>query len=93
MTAHPSLLAEQNIELLADYIEEIKPSTVIIDSIQAVYCSEVSSIPGSIAQLRECTARIIDIAKRKGITFFLIGHVTKEGLLPAPRAWNTWWMW
>jgi len=79
------LLAEQNIELLADYIEEIKPSTVIIDSIQAVYCSEVSSIPGSIAQLRECTARIIDIAKRKGITFFLIGHVTKEGVIAGPK--------
>lgn len=79
------LLAEQNIELLADYIEKIKPATVIIDSIQAVHCSEVSSIPGSIVQLRECTARITDIAKRSGIAFFLIGHVTKEGVIAGPK--------
>ncbi len=79
------LLAEQNIDLLAEYIEKIKPATVIIDSIQAVYCSEISSIPGSIAQLRECTARITDIAKKSGITFFLIGHVTKEGVIAGPK--------
>lgn len=79
------LVAEQNIELLAGYIEKIKPSTVIIDSVQAVYCNEVSSIPGSIVQLRECTARITEIAKRRGITFFLIGHVTKEGVIAGPK--------
>lgn len=79
------LAAEQNLEFLAEYIEKIKPTNVIIDSIQAVYCSEVSSIPGSVAQLRECTARITEIAKSSGITFFLIGHVTKEGVIAGPK--------
>lgn len=79
------LLAEQNIDLLAVYMEEIKPTAVIVDSIQAVYCSDVSSIPGSVVQLRECTARITDIAKKGNITFFLIGHVTKEGVIAGPK--------
>lgn len=79
------LLAEQNIDKLAQHISKMRPTTIIIDSIQAVYLSGVSSIPGSVVQLRECTAFINDIAKRDQITFFLIGHVTKEGLIAGPK--------
>lgn len=79
------LVSEQNIELLADYLRDINPALVIIDSIQTVYTSGVSSIPGSIAQLRECTARITDLAKKTDIPVFLVGHVTKEGSLAGPR--------
>jgi len=79
------LVNEQDIELLNDYIKEIDPVLVIIDSIQTVYSPNISSIPGSVSQLRECTARIINIAKSSDKAFFLVGHVTKDGILAGPR--------
>jgi DNA repair protein RadA/Sms len=79
------LLNEQEIELLEEYIKEIDPVLIIVDSIQSVYSSSITSIPGSIAQLRECTARIVEIAKRTEKAFFLIGHVTKDGVIAGPR--------
>jgi DNA repair protein RadA/Sms len=79
------LLNEQEIELLEEYIRDIDPSLIIIDSIQTVYSGGISSIPGSVAQLRECTARITEIAKKTEKAFFLIGHVTKEGAIAGPR--------
>jgi DNA repair protein RadA/Sms len=79
------LLNEHQINFLESYVNEINPSIVIIDSIQTVYLPEISSIPGSIAQLRECTAIITDLAKKTDKAFFLIGHVTKEGAIAGPR--------
>ncbi len=79
------LLGEQHIERLENYLEEIDPHVVIIDSIQTVYTDSISSIPGSISQLRECTARIMKMAKNSGRVFFLIGHVTKDGALAGPK--------
>ncbi len=79
------LLNEQNIDQLEASLQELSPPVVIIDSIQTVYTSRVSSIPGSVAQLRECTALILEYAKRTETTFFLVGHVTKEGALAGPR--------
>ncbi len=79
------LLNEQDIDLLDGYIKEIDPELVIVDSIQTVYSPEISSIPGSVSQLRECTARIINIAKNSDKAFFLVGHVTKDGALAGPR--------
>lgn len=79
------LLSEQNIDFLGGYIDQIQPAIVIIDSIQSVFCSDIASIPGSIAQLRECTARITDIAKKRNIAIFLIGHVTKDGAIAGPK--------
>jgi len=70
---------------LDDYIKEINPELVIVDSIQTVYSPEISSIPGSVSQLRECTARITNIAKTNDKAFFLVGHVTKDGVLAGPR--------
>ncbi len=79
------LLNEQNIDYLEKQIETINPSFVIIDSIQTVYVSGVPSIPGSVAQLRESTMRLAEIAKRTHRCFFLIGHVTKEGAIAGPK--------
>jgi len=78
-------LNEQNVEMLADYVQEVDPELIIIDSIQAIYAESISSIPGSVTQLRECTARIMDLAKKNHRAFFLIGHVTKDGVLAGPK--------
>ena len=66
-------------------IEEVNPSFVIIDSIQTVFHSEVTSAPGSVSQVRECTASLMRIAKTNGIAIFIVGHVTKEGAIAGPR--------
>ncbi|CFX03618.1 DNA repair protein RadA [Syntrophomonas zehnderi OL-4] len=79
------LLSEQNIDLLESFIEEIDPDLVIIDSIQTVYSDNLSSIPGSVSQLRECTARLMNLAKQSRRIFFLVGHVTKDGALAGPK--------
>lgn len=79
------LLNEQNIDLLDSYIKEIDPNLVIIDSIQTVYSESLSSIPGSISQLRECTAKLMALAKQSRRVFFLVGHVTKDGALAGPK--------
>ena len=79
------LLNEQNIDQLEASLQDLQPAVVIVDSIQTVYTSRISSIPGSVAQLRECTAHILEYAKRTETTFFLVGHVTKEGALAGPR--------
>lgn len=79
------LLNEQNIDFLGDFIQEVKPGLIIIDSIQTVYSSSISSVPGSVSQLRECTARIMELAKTMDISVFLIGHVTKEGAIAGPK--------
>lgn len=79
------LLNEPNIDFLDDYIKEVNPDFVIIDSIQTVYSQHISSIPGSVSQLRECTAAIMNLAKKSDKAFFLVGHVTKDGVLAGPR--------
>jgi len=79
------ILAETNLSLISEQIEKIKPEVVIVDSIQSVYLEELGSTPGSISQIRESTTHLMRIAKGKGITIFLIGHVTKRGVLAGPR--------
>lgn len=79
------LLNEPNLELLDNYLKEIDPGFIIIDSIQTVYLESLSSIPGSVGQLRECTARLMNIAKKTDKAFFLVGHVTKDGALAGPK--------
>jgi len=78
-------LNEQNIDLLNSYLIELDPDLVIIDSIQTVYSESLSSIPGSVSQLRECTAKIMEMAKKTERVFFLVGHVTKDGALAGPK--------
>ncbi|HHW57973.1 MAG TPA: DNA repair protein RadA [Clostridia bacterium] len=79
------LLCETNIEKILDKIEEIEPNFVIIDSIQAMYTEESVTIPGSVSQVRQTAQKLMEIAKQKGISIFLIGHVTKEGAIAGPK--------
>jgi DNA repair protein RadA/Sms len=77
--------AETDLELIEKAIEEVNPTLVVIDSIQTVYRQEVTSAPGSVSQVRECTSHFMRIAKTKGIAIFIVGHVTKEGSIAGPR--------
>lgn len=79
------IYSETNLEFLNQMIDEVQPKFVIVDSIQTVYHPEVTSAPGSVSQVRECTAELMRIAKTKGIAIFLVGHVTKEGQIAGPR--------
>lgn len=79
------LLNETNIDVIINHINNQKPQVVIIDSIQIVYLSALSSAPGSVAQVRECASALTNVVKRQGISLFLIGHVTKTGAIAGPR--------
>lgn len=79
------VLCETNLELIGEAIESISPDLLVIDSIQTVYEPSVPSAPGSVAQVRECTAHFMRIAKVRGIATVLVGHVTKEGAIAGPR--------
>ena len=78
------MYAETNLEEINRTIESIKPNFVIIDSIQTVFHPEVTSAPGSVSQVRECTSELMRIGKTKGIAIFIVGHVTKEGSIAGP---------
>ena len=73
------------IDEVLNQIEEIKPDFLIVDSIQSVFCANVSSSSGSVSQIRECTNVLMRIAKQKNITTIIIGHVTKEGNIAGPK--------
>ncbi len=79
------VFSETSLEAIFKEVQELKPSVLIIDSIQAVFTSELQSAPGSISQVRESSARLMQLAKGTGIPIFLIGHVTKEGAIAGPR--------
>jgi len=79
------IVNEIDVETIIGYIHELKPQVVIIDSIQVVHLAELVSSPGSVAQVRESAAVLTQLAKSRGIALFLIGHVTKEGMLAGPR--------
>lgn len=79
------LLSETNFSVIKNHIDQINPNVLIIDSIQIVYKSEISSSPGSVTQVRETTSEFMHLAKGRGIATFLIGHVTKSGELAGPR--------
>ncbi len=82
---HLYLLCETNLDLIQNVIEKRKPSFVVIDSIQTMYCEEVSSAPGSVSQVRATTHVLMQLAKGLGIPIFIVGHVTKEGNVAGPR--------
>ncbi|HMC15505.1 MAG TPA: DNA repair protein RadA [Albitalea sp.] len=79
------VLAEINLEKIAATIDVERPAVCVIDSIQTVYSEQLSSAPGSVAQVRECAAQLTRTAKSSGTTIVLVGHVTKEGALAGPR--------
>ena len=80
------LLPETNLENILREVERVKPSVIIVDSIQTTFSSEIESAPGSISQIREVAAQFLLLAKTRSIPVFLIGHVTKEGSIAGPRA-------
>ena len=80
-----ALLCETNLDTIKSVIDREKPQIVIIDSIQTMYNEEVSSAPGSVSQVRESTGVFVQIAKGMGISIFIVGHVTKEGVVAGPR--------
>lgn len=79
------LLAETNLDLILDVIERGTPDLIIVDSIQTMYRPGLESAPGSVSQVRESTALLLRLAKTRGIPIFVIGHVTKEGVIAGPR--------
>lgn len=79
------VVSETNMSTIEKYIEEIKPLVVVIDSIQTVYSSDLTSAPGSVSQVREATGNLMRIAKSMNIAIFIVGHVTKEGAIAGPR--------
>ncbi len=82
---HLLVYSETNLEEISRTIENTNVEFVVIDSIQTIYHPEVTSAPGSVSQVRECTAELMRIGKTKGIAIFIVGHVTKEGSIAGPR--------
>lgn len=79
------LVTETNLEAILQHVENIKPRLLIVDSIQTTTMPGMNSSAGSVSQVRECAARLRELAKSSGIAVFLIGHVTKEGAIAGPR--------
>lgn len=79
------LLPETDLEVILRELESLKPPLAVIDSIQTIYFASLTSAPGSVAQVRECTSALMQVAKRENITLFIVGHVTKDGSLAGPR--------
>lgn len=79
------LLPEIQLEKIQSAVAQEQPDVVVIDSIQTVYSDQLTSAPGSVAQVRECAAQLTRLAKSTGVTMILVGHVTKEGALAGPR--------
>jgi DNA repair protein RadA/Sms len=79
------ILAETNLELVCATLERERPAVCVIDSIQTLYAPDLGSAPGSVAQVREATGRLLRLAKEESIATFLVGHVTKDGAVAGPR--------
>jgi len=79
------LVTETNLSQIFTHVQTVQPALLVVDSIQTMTLPEMESTAGSISQVRECTARLRELAKSTGITVFLIGHVTKEGVIAGPR--------
>jgi DNA repair protein RadA/Sms len=82
---HLFVVSETSLEKILQDIQDLKPSTVVVDSIQTIYSSELPSTPGSISQVREASSRLLYLAKHLSIPIFLVGHVTKEGFIAGPK--------
>ncbi|MBQ9701079.1 MAG: DNA repair protein RadA [Lachnospiraceae bacterium] len=79
------LLCETNLQRMEEAIREVSPEVVIVDSIQTIYNEDVESAPGSVSQVRESTNKLMQLAKGLTISIFIVGHVTKEGVVAGPR--------
>lgn len=79
------LVTETNLNTILEHVRAVQPTLLVVDSIQTVYLPEISSSAGSVTQVRECAGRLRDLAKGSGVAVFVIGHVTKEGIIAGPR--------
>lgn len=79
------VLAENDVDIIVETATRVRPALLVVDSIQTVYRRDVASAPGSVAQVRECAGALVRLAKDEAIAVFIVGHVTKEGVLAGPR--------
>ena len=79
------IVNQTNLSQILEYIKKVKPNAVFIDSIQVIFNPDISSSPGSVGQVRECSNTLTQLAKARGVAMFIIGHVTKEGMIAGPR--------
>ena len=79
------LLAETNLEDVLESVNELKPDVLIVDSIQTLYNGDLTTAPGSVGQVKDCTMALMQLAKGQGVTVFVIGHVNKEGSIAGPK--------
>lgn len=85
MSENLYVLTETSLEHIRNYAEKLAPNLIVIDSIQTIYTETIPSAAGSVAQVRECTAFLLQMAKSQNIPIVIVGHVTKEGFLAGPR--------
>ena len=85
------ILTETDIQLVVEQIRQEKPDLVMVDSIQTMNHTELTSSPGSVTQVRECTNTMMRCAKALDIPVILVGHVNKDGAIAGPRCWSTLW--
>lgn len=83
--AELGVVAETEVESILAMLQNKPPALLVIDSIQTLFSRELGSAPGSVAQLRECCALLVRFAKQRNVAIFLVGHVTKEGVIAGPR--------
>ena len=79
------VVSETNLERIASHVETLLPALLVIDSIQTIFRPDVTSAPGSVSQVRECSVELLRLAKTYGVATFVVGHVTKDGTLAGPR--------
>lgn len=79
------ILSETNMEIIEAVIEKESPDIVVVDSIQTVYRPEIESAPGTVSQLRESSALLMHIAKKNNVSVFIVGHITKDGMIAGPK--------
>ena len=78
-SSHVHISSENNIDYILDQCVQLKPSLLIIDSIQTIYNDRLDALPGSVSQIRECGQQLLQFAKQNNTSILIIGHVTKEG--------------
>ncbi len=79
------IISENDLEAIMNTVDILKPDVLIVDSIQTMFRSDIQSAPGSVSQVRECTASLMKTAKREGLSTFIVGHVTKSGAIAGPK--------
>ena len=84
------VVSEIDVDIILSIVEKMKPDIMVIDSIQTMFNKDISSVPGSISQVRETAARFMITAKKSSVSIFLIGHVTKDGAIAVQNCWNIW---